>query len=298
MDKIIIPPESPHASELQRDLINMERMRQRRQMLTWLASGGAAAFLVACGGDGSDTTSTGSSSSGSTGSSTGSTSGSSASCLADPTETNGPYPSDGSNSANGSISNILTSSGIVRSDIRSSFGSSTTTASGLPLELTISLVNSNLSCQPLQGYAIYVWHCDSGGNYSLYSSGVTNENYLRGVQVADANGQVTFKTIFPACYSGRYPHIHFEIYPGLSSATSYSSSVLISQMALPSDICTAVYKNVAGYSQSVTNFSQVSTSTDNVFSDNTAAQIAQQTPSLSGDTTNGFTGTITIGIGA
>jgi len=288
-----------HSPELQRDLLNIERMRQRRQMLTWLASGGAAAFLASCGGsDDSSSTSSSSSSSGSSSSTSGSTSGSSsnASYIVDPTETNGPYPSDGSNSANGSVSNILTSSGIVRSDIRNSFGSSTTTAPGLPVTLTITLVNSNMSCEPLQAYAIYMWHCDSGGNYSIYSSGLSNENYLRGVQVTDANGQATFTTVFPGCYSGRYPHMHFEIYPGLASATSYKNSVLISQMAMPSDICTEVYKSVSGYSQSVTNFSQVTVSSDNVFGDNTAAQIAQQTPSLSGDTTNGFTGTILIGV--
>ena len=289
-----------HTPELQRDLIQIERMRQRRQMLTWLASGGAAAFLASCGGSGDSSSSSSTSSSDSSSSTTSGSSSSSStttSCIADPTETNGPYPSDGSNSANGSVSNILTSSGIVRSDIRSSFGSSTTTAPGLPLTLTITLVNSNMSCEPLQAYAIYMWHCDSGGNYSIYSNGLSNENYLRGVQVTDASGLATFTTVFPGCYAGRYPHIHFEIYPGLASATSYKNSVLISQMAMPSAICTTVYNSVSGYSQSVSNFSQVSVSSDNVFGDNTSAQIAQQTPSLSGDTTNGFTGTLLIGVG-
>ena len=186
----------------------------------------------------------------------------------------------------------------MRSDIRSSFGTSTTTAPGVPLVLTITLVNSNMACAPLEGYAIYIWHCNRDGNYSLYSSGVQNENYLRGVQVTDANGQVTFTTIFPACYSGRYPHIHFEIYPSLAAATSYASSVLISQMALPSAICTAVYNNATGYTQSITNFAAVSISSDNVFGDNTAAQIAQQTPALAGSVSAGYTGTILIGVGA
>jgi protocatechuate 3,4-dioxygenase beta subunit len=155
-----------------------------------------------------------------------------------------------------------------------------------------------MACAPLQGYAIYIWHCNRDGNYSLYSSAVQNENYLRGVQVTDANGQVTFTTIFPACYSGRYPHIHFEIYPSLAAATSYASSVLISQMALPSDICQTVYNSATGYTQSITNFAAVSTSSDNVFGDNTAAQLAQQTPALAGSVAAGYTGTILIGVGA
>jgi hypothetical protein len=67
-------------------------------------------------------------------------------------------------------------------------------------------------------------------------------------------------------------------------------------MAMPSAICTTVFDNATGYSASVANFAAVTTSTDNVFSSSTAAQIAAQTPSLSGDVTNGYTGTITVGI--
>jgi protocatechuate 3,4-dioxygenase beta subunit len=216
--------------------------------------------------------------------------------VADPPETDGPYPADGSNSINGSVSNILTQSGIVRSDIRSSFGSSATTAPGVPLTLTINLVNSNSNCVVLSNYAIYIWHCNRDGEYSLYSSAIQNENYLRGVQVSDSNGQVTFTTIFPGCYSGRYPHIHFEVYPSLTAATSYANAVLISQMAMPSAICNTVYATATGYSGSATNFAGITTSTDNVFSSSTAAQIAAQTPSLSGSVSAGYTGTITVGL--
>ena len=148
----------------------------------------------------------------------------------------------------------------------------------------------------LSGYAIYIWHCNRSGEYSLYGSDILTENYLRGVQVTDSNGQVTFTTIFPACYSGRYPHIHIEVYRSLTEATIYSNAVLTTQMAMPSAICTTVFDNATGYSASVTNFAAVTTSTDNVFSSSTAAQIAAQTPSLSGDVTNGYTGTITVGI--
>jgi len=59
-----------------------------------------------------------------------------------------------------------------------------------------------------------------------------------------------------------------------------------------------VYNNATGYSQSVTNLAAVSLSSDNVFGDNTAAQIAQQTPALTGSVAAGYTGTILIGVGA
>jgi protocatechuate 3,4-dioxygenase beta subunit len=162
--------------------------------------------------------------------------------------------------------------------------------------LTITLVDVNNGCAALSGYAIYIWHCNRSGEYSLYSSDIQNENYLRGVQVTDANGQVTFTTIFPACYSGRWPHIHFEVYPSLSAATSKSNAVLTSQFAMPSDVASTVFNNATGYSASVTNLGQVSISTDGVFGDNTSAQIAAMTPAFSGSVSAGFTATATVGV--
>jgi protocatechuate 3,4-dioxygenase beta subunit len=194
--------------------------------------------------------------------------------------------------------NVLNQSGVVRSDIRSSFGSSTTTAPGVPLTLTLTVVNSNNNCAALSGYAVYIWHCDRDGNYSLYSSSILDENYLRGVQVTDSNGQLTFTTIFPACYSGRYPHIHFEVYPSLAMATLYTNKVLTSQMAMPRDICSTVYSGATGYSTSVSRLAAVTIASDGVFSDNSSAQIAQMTPSLSGSVSAGYTGTILIGVPA
>ena len=77
---------------------------------------------------------------------------------------------------------------------------------------------------------------------------------------------VTFQSIFPACYSGRWPHIHFEVYPNLEAATDEANKIATSQIALPKDICDAVYAT-DGYSQSVATLSQVSLERDNVFGD-------------------------------
>jgi hypothetical protein len=63
-------------------------------------------------------------------------------------------------------------------------------------------------------------------------------------------------------------------------------------------VSSTVYSGYAGYSASVTDLAQVTTSNDNVFGDNTAAQIAAMTPVLSGDLFTGYTGTITIGVPA
>lgn len=266
----------------------------RRQALTWLYAGAASAGLglVACGGGGGDES--GSSSSGS--STTTGTSASASGCSVIPTETAGPYPGDGSNSSGGTIANVLIQSGVVRSDIRSSFGGTTTTAPGVGLTVTLKLVNTNASCANLAGHAVYLWHCDRDGNYSMYSSGVTSENYLRGVQVTDANGEVTFTTIFPGCYSGRWPHIHFEVYSSLTAATSTPASdqVKTSQLALPSAACNAVFATT-GYSASISNFAAISLASDNVFGNDSGVR---QLATLSGSAGAGYTANLQVGIAA
>jgi protocatechuate 3,4-dioxygenase beta subunit len=127
---------------------------------------------------------------------------------------------------------VLDDSGIVRTDIRSSFGAATTTAQGIPL--TISLTVKDLATSTaLVGAAVYLWHCDRDGNYSMYSQAAANENHLRGVQVADDRGTATFTSIFPACYSGRWPHIHFEVHENVADATTSGPIAKTSQIALP-----------------------------------------------------------------
>ena len=184
-----------------------------------------------------------------------------ASCAVIPEETAGPFPGDGSNGPN-----ILAQSGIVRQDIRSSFGSSTTTAKGVPLTIKLTIQDVANNCAPMTAAAVYVWHCDQAGNYSLYSQAASAENYLRGVQATDGSGVVTFQSIFPACYSGRWPHIHFEVYSNLEAATNEANKIATSQVALPKDACDLVYAT-DGYAQSVTNLGQVSLASDNVFGD-------------------------------
>jgi protocatechuate 3,4-dioxygenase beta subunit len=201
-----------------------------------------------------------------------------------PEETGGPYPADGSNGVN-----VLTQSGIVRGDITKSFGSGSAVAAGVPLTITLTVVDLSNGSAPLTGAAVYLWHCDREGRYSLYSDGVTGENYLRGVQAADAQGKVTFTSIYPAAYSGRWPHIHFEVYPSLEAATTASDKLRTSQVALPEDASDKVYAT-AGYEQSVRNMSQTSLASDNVFSDGYSLQLG----TVTGAVTGGLTVTLNV----
>ena len=203
-----------------------------------------------------------------------------------PDETGGPYPADGSNGVD-----VLDDSGIVRSDIRTSFGSSTTAAEGVPLTIALT-VRDAATGAALAGRGVYLWHCDRAGNYSLYSPGVENENYLRGVQQTDANGTVTFTSIYPACYSGRWPHIHFEVYDDVANAVASGPIVKTSQIALPAETNAVVYAT-SGYEQSVRNASQVSLQGDNVFGDDGGIH---QIATMSGSVAQGYTAALAIGV--
>ncbi len=202
-----------------------------------------------------------------------------------PEETQGPFPAESSNGIN-----VLNLSGVVRSDITTSFAGLSGTAPGVPMTLALTLVSAS-TCAPLANHAVYVWHCDRGGLYSLYSAGATNQNYLRGVQQTDANGKLTFVSIFPASYAGRWPHIHFEVYPSLASATTAANRIATSQIALPKAICDEVYATT-GYATSVTNLSRISLATDGIFSDGYSLELATMT----GTVAAGLTATLTVGI--
>ncbi|MEO7578378.1 MAG: intradiol ring-cleavage dioxygenase [Massilia sp.] len=283
-----------HGHGLAEDLPLIEKqLLARRHALRLMALSSAAVLLPACGGGdasaGTDTTTSGTT--GTTG-----TTVSNAACIVNSTETNGPYPADGTNTASGSTSNVLTLASAVRSDIRASFLGTSTVAAGTRVDLTIRLVNAQGSCAGLAGRAIYLWHCDALGRYSLYD--LPNESYLRGIQVTDANGYVTFTTIFPGAYAGRYPHIHFEVFSSLAAATTGRSSLLVSQFAMPASQATAVYADTTLYGSSATRFPQTPLASDNVFGDNTAAQNTQQTIAMTGSNSAGYTGTVLVGINA
>jgi len=249
----------------------IERNRIGRRGLFGIAGGVGLVALAGCGEDeatGSASTPT------------------SASAGEIPEETAGPFPGDGSNGPD-----VLKESGVVRSDITSSFGSASGVAEGVPTTVKLRILDlDGDDATPFAGAAVYLWHCDREGRYSMYSDGVTEENYLRGVQEADADGRLEFTTIFPACYSGRWPHMHFEVYESLDQATSVDNLLRTSQLALPEDVSNDVYNNVDGYQDSTANMSQLSLETDGIFSDGYSLQLAKVT----GSTEEGYTVTLTV----
>ena len=219
-----------------------------------LAAMGAASAAIALGCGDSPASPSATTSSGST-----PTTSTNAACAVTPTETVGPYPS-------------LTD--LFRSDIRE-------TKQGTQLTLTIKVVNVSGGCSPVSGANVEIWHVDAAGNYSQYGT-QTTQTYLRGIQTTNANGEVTFVTIYPGWYQGRATHIHVEV-------TINGVSRKVTQMAFPEAVNNAVHTSGV-YSSRGTN--PMSNSSDGIFADSLSSEIV--TPA--GSPASGYTATFQVGI--
>ncbi|WP_370248054.1 3,4-dioxygenase subunit beta [Nocardioides sp.] len=248
----------------------------RRRILGLLGIGAGGLALAACSSGSSSTAN------GTTSSTAGSASTTSSGEI--PQETNGPYPADGTNGLN-----VLEQSGIVRRDITPSLDGSVT-ADGVPMSFSFT-VTDLADGAPMAGAAVYLWQCDAIGQYSMYSTGLEDVTYLRGVQVADDDGVVTFDTLVPGCYLGRWAHLHFEVYPDLDSVTTAENAIATSQVAFPQDMLDRVYA-LDTYTGSAENLAQITLATDNVFSDGTDLQMG----TFTGDPTSGYTGSLAVAI--
>jgi protocatechuate 3,4-dioxygenase beta subunit len=128
---------------------------------------------------------------------------------------------------------------LVRSDIREG-------KAGVPLTVTFQVLNG-ADCAPLPGARVDIWHADATGVYSGYAhqgaDGKTDtkgQSYLRGTQMADADGVVRFRTVYPGWYAGRTTHLHFKVF--LDSKT-----VLMGQMYFPDALSEFLYTTVRPY---------------------------------------------------
>jgi protocatechuate 3,4-dioxygenase beta subunit len=254
-----IPGDHDHDGGLAQDL---PLLISRRRALGVMATGMGAVVLGACGSD-SDT-----------GGSPAETAGGSGG-TAIPEETPGPFPADGTNGPD-----VLAESGVVRANITTSFAGLKGTAEGVPTTVALRLLDVAGGGGPLAGAAVYIWHCTREAAYSLYEEPVLDQNFLRGVQVSDDDGTLEFRTIFPGCYAGRWPHAHFEVYESADAAAAGTGKLRTSQIAFPEEICEQVYGSAPGYEESVANLSQLSLESDIVFADGFASQLAEASGSV------------------
>lgn len=197
-------------------------------------------------------------------------------CILIPQETAGPYPLD-----------LSQNSSMFRQDI-------TQGNTGTPLELTLTVVNTNADCAPIPNARVDIWHCDKDGYYSGFSNqpgylgtkSYVGETFFRGIQLTDSNGQAHFTTIYPGWYPGRVTHIHFQVF--LNSVLSATS-----QLAFPESLNTEVYNTVPynAHGQNPTK-----NTNDNVFSDSSNTQY--QIVTIAANNSGGYDASLTVGIAA
>jgi protocatechuate 3,4-dioxygenase beta subunit len=228
----------------------------RREVLGLIGTTGAALTAIRCGGESPTSPGTVTEATTTTTTSTG-TAG--AACTVTPNETIGPFPS---------LVDLF------RSDIREG-------KSGTMLTLKLKVVNANSACAMVQGANVEIWHVDAAGNYSQYGS-QTGQTYLRGIQTTDANGEVTFMTIYPGWYQGRATHIHIEVTIG-------GVSRKVTQIAFPESINNAVH-GTGAYASRGSN--PLSNRADGIFADSLDSELVTPT----GDPTSGYAASFTIGI--
>jgi protocatechuate 3,4-dioxygenase beta subunit len=239
------------------------------------------AFLTGCG-MGTTATTSSSAAAGSSSSSNSTSSG----CAEATNVTRGPYFID--NQSDSNISNdVVDTSTPERTDIRSDAKGSTGLQAGLPLTLNVTVgAWSGSTCSAIQGAQVHIWHCNAQGNYSDVGS-LTSENFLRGYSYTDASGNISFTTIYPGWYSGRTVHIHLKI--RIFDSSGKVTTEATTQLFFDDSISNAVYAANSSYKSAARD---TANSADSIYGSEDPALLV----SLNGNTSSGYTGTISIGI--
>jgi protocatechuate 3,4-dioxygenase beta subunit len=205
------------------------------------------------------------------------------SCALIPQETAGPFP----------LLKVLGDERMLRRDMAEG-------RPGVPLALTLKLVDIGRACAPIANAAVYAWACDKDGAYSGYQQpggiDTRGQTFMRGVQLSNANGVVRFDAIYPGWYPGRITHIHFQVYLNANRGASLSanpggSATATSQLVFPQAVSRAVYDSplyaARGQNTSVKDFAQ-----DGIFRDGVSLQLAK----TKGSVESGFAAKLLVGV--
>jgi protocatechuate 3,4-dioxygenase beta subunit len=165
--------------------------------------------------------------------------------------------------------------------------------SGVPLAITLNIVDSDDECSAYAGATVDIWHANPDGNYSDEPAGMGNDDtqgqtFLRGYQVSDAKGQVTFQTIYPGFYSGRTVHIHVRIrtFDGNSTTTNFTTQLFFDEATNNTVFASG---NYSGGTRNTTNGS------DMVYAEEQQDGNILLVP-LTGSVANGYKGSVTVAL--
>jgi protocatechuate 3,4-dioxygenase beta subunit len=183
-------------------------------------------------------------------------------------------------------------SGYDRSDITSDIGG-TNTQTGVPFTLTIYVYDSENSCVAMENVQVDIWHCNASGIYSGVQSSTngngtdyTSQSWLRGYQLTDSAGKVSFSTIVPGWYTGRTTHIHIRFRSTYD--TSSSGSTNTAQLFFDQTFIDTLDTTVSPYSSLGKN--SVTNAGDSIYNSEGGTTIL----SLSGSATAGYAATFSI----
>jgi len=162
---------------------------------------------------------------------------------------------------------------------------------GLPLNLNINVYNANSqACSPIHDVHVDIWHSNAQGIYSdVNFLGSAGESFLRGYQVTDSNGKVTFQTIYPGWYMGRTPHIHLKA--RVFNGSGEEAVEATTQLFFDDSISDQVYASNAPYNNR--GGRRLRNSQDGIYGGRSSLLVP-----LKGSVTKGYSGTISIGISA
>jgi protocatechuate 3,4-dioxygenase beta subunit len=218
----------------------------RRRALAWLGGLGLAALVPGCADDDPTAAPTTTAPAGTQGT---------ADCVLMPELTEGPYYLD---------------LDLVRRDV-------TEGRAGVPFDLAVTVVDAD-TCEPLEGAAVDVWHCDAEGVYS----GVQGDTgtFLRGVQVTNADGLASFRTIVPGWYTGRAVHVHLKV--ALGTDDVHTGQLFFDEATLTDAYASEPYAQRGA--------PDTSNEADGIYGESGGATIVAVTP---GET---FRGSVTLGV--
>jgi protocatechuate 3,4-dioxygenase beta subunit len=119
---------------------------------------------------------------------------------------------------------------LFRQDIRGRYDAAAEPGTEMELHLRIlDAGNAECAATAVAGVEVYVWHTDAQGYYSGFGdagdqtpdepyAGTPNQNdlnnpsrFCRGAQITNADGVVSFRSIFPGWYNGRDIHVHVVV---------------------------------------------------------------------------------------
>jgi len=185
-------------------------------------------------------------------------------CVLTPSVTEGPYYFDANQ---------------VRSDITESRG-------GVPFRLSIGVVNVD-ECLPIGNAIVDLWHCDALGLYSGYNQpagDMRGEDFMRGIQLTNAQGVATFDTVFPGWYPGRANHMHMKV-------RFNQSTYVTSQLFFPQELGDLIHTTREPYSAKGAN--PTKNTQDGIYNGIATKSAVTVTMAQDGQ---GYTGTVTLGI--